>query len=528
MCSAGENFSSVAIYHFKVKVINRRAGPGAVGSAAYRAGERIRDEKSGQVFNYQRRKGIVYTEIISPRTAPDWVSDRATLWNTVELAEKRKDAQLAREIMVALPKELDQGQQIRLVRGYLNQHFIKKGMIADYAIHAPSKGGDDRNHHAHILLSMRNITQEGFGGKVREWNAKSNIYQWRQAWENCTNQALAQAGLDCRVDCRSHAAKGLDREPLRHLGYQVTAMERRGEPSDLGNENRAIVARNAMRAKLRELDEINGEIGKILQGKSEQKAGIKTPETVTNLAGSTLAVLELSHDNQQQATPPTNEIPLSANNTLNADNDNIFVTQKIQIDLSLNQPDNQQETIKNKEELSLKERKNALDQKAEAFKEWQEKLQLLIENYYDEKTQDRLRLETKLVSSDFIRTYKKALAGILAEEDHRENAKSIVVLKHEARKAEQDYKKYAAKWDLCAVRDDDYKPKNERSANKIDKMKKTEEKRWAKFEDKVKANGWSLDKIERERQNLQSEMDLQLDEYFGLNLNRCHDMGMGM
>jgi ATP-dependent exoDNAse (exonuclease V) alpha subunit len=216
----------VAIYHFKLKVINRRAGPGVVGSAAYRAGEKIYDEKSGKTYNYKpRRLGIVHTEIIAPNSAPDWVFEREKLWNTVESTEKRKDSQLAREIMVALPTELDSAQQIKLMREYTFQQFIKKGMIVDFAIHAPSKGGDERNSHAHILLTMRNITPEGFGGKVREWNAKSNIYQWRQAWENQTNQALQQAGLNCRVDCRSHATKGLDREPLLHLGYQPPASE---------------------------------------------------------------------------------------------------------------------------------------------------------------------------------------------------------------------------------------------------------------------------------------------------------------
>jgi ATP-dependent exoDNAse (exonuclease V) alpha subunit len=241
----------VAIYHCKLQVINRKAGPGIVASAAYRAGERIRDEKSGKTHDYQRRAGIVYSEIIPPMMAPNWVFNRAKLWNTVESTEKRKDAQLAREIMVALPKELNLEQRIKLVRGYIFQQFVRKGMIADFAIHAPSKKGDDRNYHAHILLTMRTITSAGFGGKVREWNAKSYIYQWRQAWENHTNQALEQAGVDCRVDCRSHASKGLDREPRLHLGYQAMAIERRGEQSERGNENRAIEARNETRAKLR-------------------------------------------------------------------------------------------------------------------------------------------------------------------------------------------------------------------------------------------------------------------------------------
>jgi hypothetical protein len=489
MCSAWENFSSVAIYHCKVKVINRRAGPGAVGSAAYRAGERIRDEKSGQVFNYQRRKGIVHTEIISPRTAPGWVFDRATLWNTVESTEKRKDAQLAREIMVALPKELDQGQQIRLVRGYINQQFIKKGMVADFAIHAPSKG-DDRNYHVHILLTMRKITQQGFGGKVREWNAKSNIYQWRQAWENHTNQALEQAGLDCRVDCRSHAAKGLDREPLRHLGYQATAMERRGEPSELGNENRAIVARNAMREQLR---------SKQLRISDEQGDFDREP-----------AVLAI------------NAIQQSETNSHETDDGKISDTIEPDAPLLnpvLSQPENQG--------LSLGERKEVLEKYAKTFEERKVELNHQIEKAPDGKTQDRLRLQDKLESSYFIESYNKLRASVLAEEDPQKNVNEIAASQHRARKAGRDYQKYIAEWNSRAVREDGYSPIDQKSAYKIKEMKEAEQKAWSDFIVKAEKNGWSPTRIEKESQILQKKLDHELASNFSLESSLGHGRSMG-
>lgn len=487
MCFAWENFSSVAIYHCKVKVINRRAGPGAVGSAAYRAGERIRDEKSGQVFNYQRRKGIVHTEIISPRTAPGWVSDRAALWNTVESTEKRKDAQLAREIMVALPKELDRGQQIRLVRGYINQQFIKKGMIADFAIHAPSKEGDDRNHHAHILLTMRKITQEGFGGKVREWNAKSNIYQWRQAWENYTNQALAQAGLDCRVDCRSHAAKGLDREPLRHLGYQATAMERKGEPSELGNENRAIVERNAMKEQLR----------------SEQLS-ISDEQADFDRDSAALAISAT----QQSETHSRDTDDGKIIDTIEP-NDPLLKS-------LLSQPKNLR--------LSLDERKEALEKYVKTFEERRLELSHQIEKAADEKTQDRLWLQEQLERAYFAESYNTLRASVLAEEEPQKNVNEIAASQHRARKAGRDYQTYIAEWNSRAVREEGYFPIDPKLVDTINEMREAEHNAWADFAVKAEKNGWSPARIKKERQFVQDRLDYALELKFSSELN--HDYSL--
>jgi len=263
----------VAIFHCDVSIISRSSGRSSTGAAAYRAAEKILDVKTGATYDYTRKQGVAHTEILTPDKAPDWTNNRAQLWNAVEAAEKRKDAQLAREIVVALPHELNAEQRLSLVRGYIREQFTAKGMIADFAIHAPSREGDERNHHAHILLTMREVTPEGFGSKVRAWNAKANVYHWRQAWEHHVNHALEQAGLDCRIDSRSHASKGLDQEPLQHLGVHASAIERRGGMSERGDENRAIEARNATRAKMRhELDETNGEIEKLLQEMSRTRA----------------------------------------------------------------------------------------------------------------------------------------------------------------------------------------------------------------------------------------------------------------
>ena len=117
----------MAIYHHKVKIISRSAGPSLIASAAYRAGEKIRDAKAEKTFDYRRRQGVLHSEIIAPINAPDWVYDRSMLWNTVEATENRKDSQMAREILVALPIELDSDKRIKLVSGYIVEQFVKKG-----------------------------------------------------------------------------------------------------------------------------------------------------------------------------------------------------------------------------------------------------------------------------------------------------------------------------------------------------------------------------------------------------------------
>ena len=485
----------MAIYHCKVKVINRKAGPGIIASAAYRAGERIRDEKSEKIHDYKRRVGIVYTEIITPRTAPDWVFDRAKLWNTVDLTEKRKDAQLAREIMVALPAELNLGQWIKLLRGYIRQQFTNKGMIADFAIHAPSKKGDERNHHAHIMLTMRSITSAGFGGKVREWNAKANIYQWRQTWENHTNQALEQAGLDCRVDCRSHASKGLDREPRLHLGYQAMAMERKGEQSDRGNENRAIEARNEMRAKL-----------------SREQTSARDER----------AHLYHDEDGQSQAMSQINDIDCSESDI--ADTRHGKSLDPIQQD----EPSLQSSFDRLKDQdFSLEERKEALERIAKTFEARRAELNRQIENASDEKNQDRLRLQEKLECAYFTESYNQIRAGILEEKDPKKHVNEIAASKHRSRKASREYQKCVSEWHARAVRDSDYSPTDQKSADKVKEMKAVEEKKWFDFAVKAAKNGWSPSRIDRERQTLQKRLDHELASSFGLESSLGCGRSMG-
>lgn len=245
----------MAIYHLSAKVIGRSTGRSATGAAAYRAAEIVRDERTGMVHDFSRKGGVEHREIFAPANAPAWMSDRETLWNAVEKAEARKDAQLAREVEVALPRELSAEQRLELVRSFVRDEFVARGMVADVAIHNPRPRDGEERPHAHVLLTMRCLTAEGFGPKERSWNAKDVLEGWRERWEAHANRALERAGCDERIDHRSYADRGVDREPQPKLGPVATAMERRGETSERGNELRAVEARNVERDSLwRQLD----------------------------------------------------------------------------------------------------------------------------------------------------------------------------------------------------------------------------------------------------------------------------------
>ena len=218
----------MAIYHLRATMISRSAGRSATGAAAYRSGERIHDERTGLSFDYRARSGVEHVEILAPEGSPDWIQDRATLWNAVEAAETRKNSQVAREIRVALPAELDHAQRVELVREFCQREFVARGMVADIALHAPGREGDERNHHAHILLTTREIGPEGFTIKNRDWNAKELLEDWREAWARDSNHALERCGHEARID---HRTLEVQREE---------ALERSVEARELGDEAEAL------------------------------------------------------------------------------------------------------------------------------------------------------------------------------------------------------------------------------------------------------------------------------------------------
>jgi ATP-dependent exoDNAse (exonuclease V) alpha subunit len=227
----------LAIYHLSVKTISRSAGRSATAAAAYRAGVQITDERTGDVHDYSRRGGVEFAELVLPVGAPSWAADRSALWNAAEQAEKRKNSTVAREFELALPAELSPAARRELAVSFARELVERHGCAADVCIHAPGKEGDNRNHHAHVLLTTRRLGPEGFGEKTRELDevkagAGQLVTEWRERFAELQNERLQAAGLSVRVDHRTLADQGIDRVPTMHLGPAAVGYERRtGEVS---------------------------------------------------------------------------------------------------------------------------------------------------------------------------------------------------------------------------------------------------------------------------------------------------------
>ena len=240
----------MAIYHLSVKPVSRAGGRSATAAAAYRSAELVYDETTGQTFDYTRKRGVEHAEIVLPtecaRQDINWARDREALWNEAERAENRSNSRVAREYEVALPHELTKAQRLQLVREFATEIADRHGVAVDFAIHAPHREGDERNHHAHLLVTTRVIEPGGLGEKATiEWSdtnrrkaelepARKEIEAIREQWASLTNERLQALELDIRVDHRSLEAQGIEREPTVHLGPAVSGMERRGIETEVG------------------------------------------------------------------------------------------------------------------------------------------------------------------------------------------------------------------------------------------------------------------------------------------------------
>lgn len=261
----------MAIFHLSVKMISRGKGKSAVAAAAYRSGEKITSDYDGITHDYTRKRGVVMTEILLPRNAPIRFYNRSRLWNAVEKIEKAKNAQLAREVEVSIPKELNFEEGYHLVKEFCNRNFVDKGMIADICFH--DKG--DGNPHAHIMLTVRPFNEDrSWGSKQKkvyildengekiydkkkrqykcksvpttDWNDRGNVEKWRKNWEELCNKYLEKSGHDERIDHRSYERQGLEILPTKHLGTAASQMEKRNIKTDRGETNRHIKMVNKM------------------------------------------------------------------------------------------------------------------------------------------------------------------------------------------------------------------------------------------------------------------------------------------
>jgi len=259
----------MAIYHLSMKTVGRTAGRSAPAAAAYRHAECLTDERTGLVHDYTRKQGVETSLLLLPEGAPEWASERAQLWNAAERAETRKNSTVAREIVVALPAELSARERLDLVQE-LGQGLVERhGVAVDIAIHAPHRQGDQRNHHAHLLLTTRKLEAEGLTAKTRELdNQRSGeVEHWRATWARLANQALERAGHRERIDHRSLAEQGIDREPTQHQGPYATQLSRwvQPAPETIGleryDDNAMVRFQNDQRERVKlELATLNGEL----------------------------------------------------------------------------------------------------------------------------------------------------------------------------------------------------------------------------------------------------------------------------
>ena len=263
-------------FHSTTKIISRNKGRSAVAASAYISGTKMENTWDGTTHDYTRKRHVIHTEVMLPTHAPPEYADRSLLWNSVEWNEKKANAQLARSIELALPAELTHEQNISLLRKYVQETFVDKGMCADVAFH--DKG--DGNPHVHILLTMRPLTPDGkWGDKSRleyildaegnripakqkgrwktrkvsttDWDDRGNVERWRAAAADAINRALRDAGFTQGfVDPRSYADQGVQRIPMVHEGPDARAMEKRGIPTEVGEKNREICRQNKLLSQL--------------------------------------------------------------------------------------------------------------------------------------------------------------------------------------------------------------------------------------------------------------------------------------
>lgn len=237
----------MAIYHFSAKVISRASGSSVVASAAYRSASELHDDRLGRDHDFSNKAGVVHSEVMLPEGAPERLKDRATLWNEVEAGEKRKDAQLAREVEFSIPREMNEKQGVALAQDFVKKQFVDRGMVADLNVHWDLGVGGTPKPHAHVMLAMRDVGPEGFGAKNRDWNSTELLKEWREAWAAHVNERMAELGLDGRIDHRSYADQGVELEPQHKIGPAASRRPEQGLEAERIEDHTRIARDNGDR-----------------------------------------------------------------------------------------------------------------------------------------------------------------------------------------------------------------------------------------------------------------------------------------
>lgn len=294
----------MAIFRLSAKIVGRSRGHNVVGGAAYRAGVRLADLRTGRTYDYRYRRDVAHQALLLPADAPAWARERASLWGSVELGERRKDLQLAREYLLALPHELDEAGRLELVSSWAGCELVARGVVVDLVIYRPGPHSDGRNHHAHLLTSLRRLEATGWTKKTRDLNQKAFLLSLRSSWAEAINAQLERAGRTERVAHRSLAAQRhealalgnhrraalLDRRPEPKLGVAAAAMEHRARwrhPSTAPVTERGQAQAEAQRERAA-AQVLAGEMNN--SGSSLAPAGIEDAPARRKLAAATEAL----------------------------------------------------------------------------------------------------------------------------------------------------------------------------------------------------------------------------------------------
>jgi len=234
----------MAIYHFSAKVVSRANGSSAVASAAYRSASELHDDRLNRDHDFSNKAGVIHSEVMLPQGAPERLNDRTALWNEVEAGEKRKDAQLAREVEFSIPREMNEKQGVQLARDFVKKQFVDRGMVADLNVHWDKAKDGTPKPHAHVMMTMRDVGPDGFGKKNRDWNSTELLKDWREAWSAHVNERMAELGLEGRIDHRSYEAQGIGLEPQHKIGPAASRRPSQGLEAERIEDHTRIAREN--------------------------------------------------------------------------------------------------------------------------------------------------------------------------------------------------------------------------------------------------------------------------------------------